>query len=76
VNTVNLIIVIFIYIFAFAMSLFMVGTIAERMHIKRRMSSRPAAILIVLVAVIIYVACLFLFLNDWAREMVYSTSRF
>ena len=75
-NIVNLVIVIFLYIFALALCLFVVGTLAERMHIKQKMSSRQGTMFIVVISLVIYIAILFLFLNDWAVGMVRATSNF
>jgi uncharacterized membrane protein len=63
------ILVIFLFIFTYLLAIMVVGTIAQRLHIDRRATSkRQVALIVIIMATTIYLGVVFLFLYDFAIE--------
>jgi uncharacterized membrane protein len=63
------ILVVFLFIFTYLLAIMVVGTIAQRLNIDRRATSkRQVALIVIIMATTIYLAVVFLFLYDFAIE--------
>jgi uncharacterized BrkB/YihY/UPF0761 family membrane protein len=63
------VLVIFLFIFTYLLAIMVVGTIAQRLNIDRKASSKKqVGIIVIVIATTIYLAVVFLFLYDFALD--------